>query len=245
MKARVADRDAAVLKPAGVAELGEDGDRGQLPDAIVRDQRVAAGLPARVRAQLLVDRRELGVERVDHRDRDHDLLACGLGQRLSGKPFAPVANHQLTPVWTAVVVEHGLDPLLPLAALVGERMPRPDPRAQIEDVLGRDPRLRQPVDHQQLAQMPGIRAAGHRALLFALAGTGLRRLSQVHLRADSAKLLDHEPPPRRRLQRNFELLTREPSRNRLTPVRSAGITRARDTSPVGVSIHSAVICARC
>jgi hypothetical protein len=29
--------------------------------------------------------------------------------------------------------------------------------AQIEDVLGRDPRLGQPVDHQQLAQMPGVR----------------------------------------------------------------------------------------
>ena len=109
----------------------------------------------------------------------------------------------------AVVVEHRLDPLLPLATLMRERVPRADPRAQIEDVLGRDPRLRQPVDHQQLAQMPGVRTIGLRALLVALAGARLRRLGQMHLRADPAQLLDHEPPPGRRLQRHLELLAGE------------------------------------
>jgi hypothetical protein len=45
-------------------------------------------------------------------------------------------------VRTAVVVEHGVNPLLPLAALVDQRMAQAHACAQIEDVLGRDPRLR-------------------------------------------------------------------------------------------------------
>jgi len=172
----------------------------------VRHQRLAASLAARIGAQLLVDRSDLGLERVDHRERDRDLFTRGLRQRLSRKPLAPVADHQRAPRRAAVVIEHGLDPLLPLAALVRKRVPRTDPRAQIEDVLGRDPRLWQPVDHQQLSQMPGVRAVGLRPLLAALPGAGLRGLGQMHLRGDLAELLDHEPPPCRRLQRNLELL---------------------------------------
>jgi hypothetical protein len=49
-----------------------------------------------------------------------------------------------------VVIEHRLDALLPLAALRNQRMAQPHAGAQIEDVLGRDPRLRQPPDHHQL-----------------------------------------------------------------------------------------------
>ena len=48
-----------------------------------------------------------------------------------------------------------------------ERVPQPHPGAQIEDVLRRDPRLRQPADHQQLPQMPRVRPVGLRALLLA------------------------------------------------------------------------------
>jgi hypothetical protein len=50
-----------------------------------------------------------------------------------------------------VVIEDRLHPLLPLAAGVDERVPQPDACAQIKQMRGRDPRLRQPVDHQQLA----------------------------------------------------------------------------------------------
>jgi len=52
---------------------------------------------------------------------------------------------------TAVVIEDRLDPLLPLGALMRERMPQADPRAEIEEVTRRDPRLRQPPNQQQLA----------------------------------------------------------------------------------------------
>ena len=65
----------------------------------------------------------------------------------------------------------------------------------------------------------------------------------MHLRADRAQLLDHEPPPGRRLQRHLELLAGETLKE---PAHASAISRAtrpRDTSPVDVSIHSAVICA--
>src|SRR5205085_8158818 len=58
--------------------------------------------------------------------------------------------------------------------------------------------------------MPGVRTVDLRALLVALAGAGLRRLGQIHPRADPAQLLDHEPPPSRRLQRHLELRAAKP-----------------------------------
>ena len=78
VQAAVADDVTGVLKPAGVAELGEDRDRGQPADPVKRgDQRLAAGLPLRVVVQSSGERRDLHVERVDHRDGDGDLLARG------------------------------------------------------------------------------------------------------------------------------------------------------------------------
>ena len=67
----------------------------------------------------------------------------------------------------------------------------------------------------------------------------------MHLGADPLELLDHEPPARRRLQRDLETLASKRAKNRRTAARSAGMIRARETSPVIVSIHSAEICARC
>ena len=110
----VADRLARGGEPGAVTELGEDRDRGQLPDPVVRHQRLAPGLAARVGAQLLVERRDLRLERVDHRQRDRDLLARGRRQRLRCEPLAPVAGHQLPALRAAVVIQHRLDPLLPL-----------------------------------------------------------------------------------------------------------------------------------
>ena len=144
-----------------------------------------------------------------------------------------------------MVIERRLDPLLPLAALLRERVAQPDPGAKVKDVIGRDPRLRQPLDHQQLPQMPSVGAITLGALLRAPQLGGLRRLGQMHLGTDPAQLLDHEPPARRRLQRDLELLAAETPRNLRTAARSAGTTRARCTSPVSVSIHSPVICPRC
>jgi hypothetical protein len=94
---------------------------------------------------------QLAVERVDHRDRHHDLLTRGRRQRLPREPLAACVGHQVAPLREAVVIEHRLDALLPLATLSDQRVTQPDPGAQIKDVIRRDPRLRQPPDHHQLA----------------------------------------------------------------------------------------------
>ena len=143
------------------------------------------------------------------------------------------------------MVEHGADPLLPLAALIHQRVTQPDLGTQIEDVIGRNPALRQPPGHQQLAQMLGVGPVALGVLLGAAQRAGLRRLSEMHLRSDGPQLLDHEPPSRRGLQRHLERPAGEPLKEPAHAARSAGATRVREISPVSVSIHSAVICARC
>jgi len=120
-----------------------------------------------------------------------------------------------------------LDPLLPLRALFGEGVAQPHPRAEIEDVGGRDPRLRQPADHQQLAQVPGVGAVALGALLGSPPGRGLRRLGEMHTGAHPPQLLDHEPPARRRLQRRLKLLVAEAAKEP-THVRAM---RRRDPRP--------------
>ena len=126
-----------------------------------------------------------------------------------------------------MVIEHRLDSLLPLAALLRERVPQADAGAEIEEVLGRDPRLRQPADHQQLPQMSGVRPVALRALLVPAQRRGLRRLREVHPRADAVELLDHEPPARRRFQRHLELLPAEAAKE---PAH-AGAVRRRHPRP--------------
>ena len=115
---------------------------------------------------------------------------------------------------TPVVIEHRVHPLLPLGPLMGEQMPGPDPGAQIENVRRRDPRLREAPDQKQLPQMPGVGPVGLRTLLLALQRGRLRGLGQVYLRPDPVELLDHEPPARRRLQRDLETLVDEPAQER-------------------------------
>ena len=128
-----------------------------------------------------------------------------------------------------------MDALLPLAALIDQRVTQPDPGAQIEQVLGRDVGLRQPAGHQQLAQMPRVAAVGLGALLVALQRARLGRLGQMRLGADRAQLLDHEPPPGRGLQRDLELLAGKP---RQEPPNAGTVgrhhPRARDLAGLGV-----------
>src|ERR1019366_2720009 len=115
-------------------------------------------------------------------------------------------------VGQAVVVEHGTDALLPLAALIDERVTQPHLRAQVKDVIGWDPRLRQPPDHQQLPQMLRISAVALGSLLVAAQRARLGRLSQMHTRVDAPQLLNDEPPARRRLERHLKLSAREPTK---------------------------------
>ena len=104
----------------------------------------------------------------------------------------------------AVVVEDRVDALLPLAALVDQRVTQPDPRAEIQQVIGRNPGLRQPADHQQLAQVAGVGAIGLGALLGAAPRARLGRLGQMHHGADRAQLLGQEPPTGCGLKRGLD-----------------------------------------
>ena len=105
------------------------------------------------------------------------------------------------------MVELRLDALLPLAALVLQGVAQPDLGAQLENVLGRDPRLGHSPRLEQLAQTPGILAIGLGTLLGAAQRAGLRRLGEMHLGTDRAQLLDHEAPAGRRLERRLDLLS--------------------------------------
>jgi hypothetical protein len=118
---------------------------------------------------------------------------------------------QLAAVRQPVVVEHRTDALLPLAALIDQRVTQPDLRTQVKQVIGRNPRLRQPPDHQQLPQMLRISPVTLRPLLLPAQRARLRRLSQMHLGAHATQLLNDEPPARRRLERHLELLASKPS----------------------------------
>ena len=62
----------------------------------------------------LLRRAKAGIHFVDHLEGDRHLLARGRRQRLGGEPLAAGGGHQIALVRAAVVVEHGLDPLLPL-----------------------------------------------------------------------------------------------------------------------------------
>jgi hypothetical protein len=101
-------------------------------DAVVRHQRAAARLAAPVGAQLARERLGLGVQRVDDRERDRDLLARRRRQVELVKPLPLFHGEQITSLRNAVVIEHGLDALLPLAALVDERVAQAHAGAQIE-----------------------------------------------------------------------------------------------------------------
>jgi len=90
------------------------------------------------------------VERVDHAERDRELLSRDLGDLQARQPAAPVGCEELQVRASGqpVVVEHRPDPLLPLAAIIDQRMPQPDPCAEIDPTLepGQElPHLRDPT----------------------------------------------------------------------------------------------------
>jgi hypothetical protein len=176
-------------------------------------------------------------------------VICSRAAAGSGRPAsqARLGGQQPAAGRGAVVVEHGLHALLPLAALIDERVAQPDAGAKIEQMRRRDPRLRQPPDHQQLTQMARVGAIALGALLGPAPRRGLGRLGEMDPRPDRAEFLDDEPPARRRLQRDLEVLAAEapsePSHAR--PVRrrdaSAGDLAGRRVDPLRGHLRSMLI----
>ena len=107
----------------------------------------------------------------------------------------------------AVVVEHRADPQQPLGALIDQRLAEMQPRAPLTNMLGRDPRLRQPPLREQLAEPQRVLAVGLRATLATPQRPRLHGLGQM--RSPTARLdaLCDEQPARARLDRDMHLTT--------------------------------------
>ena len=89
------NRLARGRQPLHVAELTQRDQRGQLAHPVETHQRLAAGLAARQCAQLALQRGDLGVDRVDHRERDLDSFARVVGQLQAVEEHAAGAGAQL------------------------------------------------------------------------------------------------------------------------------------------------------
>jgi hypothetical protein len=142
-----------------------------------------------------------------------------------------------------MVIKHRLDPLLPLPALLREPVTKSDLCAQVKEMGGRNPGLRDPPGHQQLSQMASIRAVVLRTLLAATHRRCFRRLGEMHLRADALQFLNDEPPAGRGLQRDLKILAVEALQE---PTDTGAVrrhhTRARNLPGAGVNPVSRDLC---
>jgi hypothetical protein len=134
-----------------------------------------------------------------------------------------------------VVEELGLDAVLPGRALVDERLAQPHLGAQLADVLGRDPGLRQAPLEPQVAQVAGVEAVGLGAPLPPAQAARLGRLGQVGRDAGRLQLLDDEAPAGGGLKRRLHRLAIEPAQEapEAVPIGRANPPRP-DLAGVGV-----------
>jgi hypothetical protein len=90
MRDLVGDGHAAACQPEDHRILGRE--RRQLTDPVMAHQRAAPRLATCVGAQLLIQRRDLGVQCIDHRDSDRDLLARSVRDLDTLEPCSPLAG---------------------------------------------------------------------------------------------------------------------------------------------------------
>lgn len=135
----------------------------------------------------------------------------------------------------AVVIDGGLDPLLPPTALLREPVTQPTCMRR----SGRCPR----ATHDSEIR-PAIRSSRRcrtsarsffTRFVFPRPRRRLRPLGEMHTRTDPLQLVDNEPPAGCGLQRHFELVAIDAPGT--DPTSSPVITRARHTSPMLVPTH--------
>lgn len=114
-------------------------------------QRLGARPAVRDLAQLAVERLELDVDLVDQSKRDLDPGARRVWELEPFEPGAPLTHEQVASRRVAVMEELCVDALLPAGALLDQRPAQAHERAQLEDLLGRDPRPRHAPLLEQLA----------------------------------------------------------------------------------------------
>jgi hypothetical protein len=71
-------------------------------------------------------------QRVNHGERDGDLLTRGGRQWLCREPRPASQGQQFAALWAAVVIQDRLDTLLPLTPPMRQRVPQPDLSAEIQ-----------------------------------------------------------------------------------------------------------------
>jgi hypothetical protein len=91
----------------------------------------------------------------------------------------------------ALVEQLRLQPLLPGGALIDQRLAHPHPRAQLEQMRRRDPRLRQLPGEQQLQLQVAVGVVGLRPPLPPPRGRCLGRVGEMGMVAGAPDLLDH------------------------------------------------------
>ena len=179
-----------------------------------------------------VERRQLAVDRGRSSPAQGAASSrAGRAKARPGRALPTGAGAQPRPRRCALVEQLRLQPLLPGGALIDQRLAHPHPRAQLEDVRGRDPRLRQLSRQQQLQHADhSRRCRSSRAACARLAAVS-GRVGEMRAVAGPLDLLDHEPPAGRPFER--ELGSQPPNRLSHSRIRSraAGAIRPRLTSP--------------
>src|SRR5829696_8782329 len=100
-------------------------------------------------------------------------------------------------------------------------MAQPHQSPYLLDVIGWNPRLRKPVYHHKIPQVPGVEAIRLGPLLGPLQGLGLRRLGQVRLDSGALHLLDDVAPAGGGLHGDGDLLSGEPLGELIEPLSEA------------------------
>jgi hypothetical protein len=163
-------------------------------DPVATHERLAARLAAGDVAQGGVQLVELGVQEVDRAQGQVHGLAGDGGQLEAGQPGAALIGEQPGAFRQAVVVQHGVDALMPGGALVHERFAQPHLGADVSDVGGRDPGLGQRPTQQQVTQVVGVGPVGLGPPLGAAQRPGVGRLRQMGAKPGAHDLLGDIPP---------------------------------------------------
>src|SRR5215208_742682 len=150
--------------------------------------------------------------------------------------LAPLCRKEVLLLFGRTVMEElGVNALEVGATLLDHAVAHPHERPDLLDVLGWDPRLRQPVDDEQLPEMFGGEPIGLGPLLASPQNPGVRWLRQVRITARSLKLLDDVAPAGCRLQSEGGLPATEAFGELLQPRAQVLAVSRADLAPVALA----------
>ena len=99
----------------------------------------------------------------------------------------------------------GVHPLQPTGPLIDQVLVETHQHPGVEHLRGRDPRLRHPAVHQQLAKMTGVSPVGLSSTLLSPQGGRFRRLGHMGGDPGPHHFLDDITPARATLQHELDL----------------------------------------